>query len=197
MIAHISGRILKIGPTHTVIDVGGVGYKVFVPVSTLSGIGSIGDVVSLHIFTSVKEDAIELYGFQEELEEQTFELLISVSGVGPKTALGMLSSMTVRDIAASVRDDGRSLQTVPGIGKKTAQRISLEVGEKLQEIALAAFAAEQAGVSSVLGDVVEGLVALGYTRNNARRAAQDAQKKLPGEENAAVVIREALSLLTS
>jgi len=189
MIAHISGKLLRVGGSHVVVDAAGVGYKVFVPVSTLMAMPQQGEPVSFHIHTIVKEDAIELYGFANELEQEAFELLISVSGVGPKMALALLSAMSVRELA---RDDGGRLQTAPGIGRKTAQRIALEVGEKLQELALAA-AAEEPGQTDVLSDVIEGLLALGYPRADARRMAQDARKRLPDADSAAALIKEALS----
>jgi len=120
--------------------------------------------------------------------------LISVSGVGPKMALGIISAMTVRDIAAAANEDGTRLQTVPGVGKKTAQRIALEVGEKLQELALVA-AATGSKTPDALTDVIEGLVSLGYNRNDARRAAQEAKRKLPDSENAATLLTQALAVL--
>jgi len=198
LIAHLRGRLLRAGASFAVVDCGGVGYRVFVPVSTLSALPAEGEEVSFHIHTSVKEDAIELFGFATELEQQVFELLISVTGVGPKMALAALSSLSVRDLAASARDDGARLQTVPGIGKKTAQRIALEVGEKLQELSLTA-AAEQgqpAGAPDVVSDAIEGLVALGYPRADARRAAREARKALPATKNAAELVRQALTYLT-
>ena len=143
--------------------------------------------------TIVKEDAIELYGFANELEQEAFELLISVSGVGPKMALALLSAMSVRELASAARDEGGRLQTAPGIGRKTAQRIALEVGEKLQELALAAAAEEPGQATDVLSDVIEGLLALGYPRADARRMAQDARKRLPDAGSAAALIKEALS----
>ena len=192
MIAHISGKLLRVGGSHVVVDAAGVGYKVFVPVSTLMAMPQQGEPVSFHIHTIVKEDAIELYGFANELEQEAFELLISVSGVGPKMALALLSAMSVRELAAAARDDGGRLQTAPGIGRKTAQRIALEVGEKLQVLALAA-AGEEHGQTDVLTDVIEGLLALGYPRADARRMAQDARKRLPDADSAAALIKEALS----
>lgn len=195
MIAHISGKLLKVAGTYVVVDASGVGYKVSVPVSMLVSMPPEGETVSFHVHTIVKEDAIELYGFTSELDQQAFELLISVSGVGPKMALALLSSMTVRELAAAARDDGTRLQTAPGIGKKTAQRIALEVGEKLQELALIA-AVEEPGQPDVLADVIEGLLALGYARADARRMAQDARKRLPGVDNPAAVIKEALTQIS-
>jgi Holliday junction DNA helicase RuvA len=153
-----------------------------------------GETAALHIYTSVREDAIELFGFPSELEQQLFETLISVTGVGPRMALGMLSAMSVREIASAARDDGARLQAIPGIGRKTAQRIALEVGEKLQELALAA-AAEQPAEADAMADVLEGLVALGYSRNDARRAAQEARKSLPRETSAAALLKEAQNVL--
>ncbi len=192
MIAHISGKLLRAGGNHVVVDAAGVGYKVFVPTSTLLAMPQQGEPVSFHVHTIVKDDAIELYGFANELEQEAFELLISVSGVGPKIALALLSAMSVRELASAARDDGGRLQTAPGIGRKTAQRIALDVGEKLQELALAAAAGEPAQ-ADVLADVIEGLLTLGYPRADARRMAQDARRRLPDADSAATLIKEALS----
>ncbi|BCW99116.1 MAG: Holliday junction ATP-dependent DNA helicase RuvA [Armatimonadota bacterium] len=193
MIAYLKGNVLRVGASHCVLEVGGVGYRVQAPAPALAAMRE-GETAALFIYTSVREDAIELYGFSSELEQQLFETLISVSGVGPRMAMGMLSAMSVRDIASAARDDGARLQTIPGIGRKTAQRIALEVGEKLQELAIAA-AAEQPTEPDAMADVLEGLVALGYSRSDARRAAQEARKKFPQETSAAVLLKEALNVL--
>lgn len=195
MIGFLSGKVLKILPTGIILDVGGVGYRVTCPVS-LTALVSTGDSLNLHIHTAVREDAIELYGFREELELQAFEILISVSGVGPKMAVGLLSGLSVRELAQAAAHDGARLQAAPGIGKKTAQRIALEVGEKLQELALVAGADTPDDSAGSLGDAIEGLVALGYNRTDARNAAQEAKKKLPESANAAAIIREALQNLS-
>ncbi len=194
MIAHIRGTVLKIAAGHAVVDVGGVGYRVNTPVSALAMLTE-GESAAFHIHTIVKEDAIELYGFLDELEQHTFEILISVSGVGPKMALGMLSGMGVRELAAAAEGDGALLQTIPGVGKKTAQRISLEVGEKLQEVALLASAEGESARYDVMSDVVEGLIALGYNRAHARKAAQDAARAHPEQHNPAAILKDALNML--
>ncbi len=192
MIAYLSGKVLRVAASSVVLDVGGVGYRVFAPVSAIATLVE-GQSAAFHIHTSVREDAIELFGFREEVEQEVFETLISVSGVGPKMALAVLSALPVRDIAAAAQGDGARLQTIPGIGKKTAQRISLEVGEKLQEAALAA---GDTARPDAMADVVEGLVALGYSRLDASRAASDARTRLPDEQSPAALIREALALMT-
>lgn len=194
MIAYLSGIVRKIGAAEVVLDVGGVGYRVLAPANTLMRLGSVGDKASLHIHTSVREDAIELFGFEDELDQQLFEVLITVSGVGSKLALSVLSSMSVRDVASAAQGDGARLQTIPGIGRKTAQRIALEIGEKVQELAMAA-AAGGGAQPDVMADVVEGLIALGYSRQDARRVAQDVRKELPDEANAAALLRAALARL--
>lgn len=195
MIGFLTGTVLKILPTGIILDVGGVGYRVTCPVS-LTALVAAGDALSLHIHTAVREDAIELYGFREEAELQAFEILISVSGVGPKMAVGLLSGLSVRELATAASDSGTRLQAAPGIGKKTAQRIALEVGEKLQELAMVAGADSAGEGAGALGDAIEGLVALGYNRTDARQAAQEAKKKLPETANAAAIIREALQGLS-
>ncbi|MCC6483638.1 MAG: Holliday junction branch migration protein RuvA [Armatimonadetes bacterium] len=194
MIAHIRGTVLKIGAGYVVVDVAGVGYRVNTPASALTRLIE-NEPAAFHVHTIVKEDAIDLYGFVSELDQQAFEVLISVSGVGPKIALGMLSSMDVRELAHAAQDNGVRLQTIPGVGKKTAQRISLEIGEKLQEIALAASVDADHQRFDVMGDVIEGLIALGYNRADARKAAQDAAKNHTDQRNPAVILKDALNLL--
>lgn len=196
MIAHLRGKLLKAGPSWLIIDTGGVGYRVLAPVTTLSALPPEGQEVALFIHTSVREDAIELFGFSDELERDVFETLISVSGVGPKMALAVISSVSARELGAAVRSDGARLQSVPGIGKKTAGRIALEVGEKLQNLSLLASADEPASRHDVMGDVIEGLVALGYSRADASRAAQSAAKTVGAAAGATEIIREALASLT-
>lgn len=195
MIGFLTGKVQKILPTGIILDVNGVGYRVTCPVS-LTALITSGDSLALHIHTAVREDAIELYGFREEPELHAFEILISVSGVGPKMAVGLLSGLSVRELAQAATDGGARLQAAPGIGKKTAQRIALEVGEKLQELALVAGADTPDEGAGALGDAIEGLLALGYNRNDARQAAQEAKKKLPESANAAAIIREALQSLS-
>ena len=132
MIAFLRGRVHDKQPNRVIVDVGGVGYDVHVPLSTFYNLGDEGAEVSLRVHTHVREDALQLYGFLTELERQLFERLIAISGIGPKLAIVVLSGMEPRDLVAAVqRADVARLTTIPGIGKKTAERIVLELKDRL------------------------------------------------------------------
>ena len=127
MIAFLRGRILEKEPNRVLVDVNGVGYEVLVPLSTFYDIGDEGADVALRIHTHVREDALQLFGFLTQLERQMFERLIAVSGIGPKLAIAVLSGLETRELVAAVqRADVARLTTIPGVGKKTAERIVLE-----------------------------------------------------------------------
>jgi Holliday junction DNA helicase RuvA len=128
VIAHLRGSILEKHPTRIVIDVNGVGYDVFVPLSTFYGLGDAGAAIALRIHTHVREDAIVLYGFATLLEQELFERLIGVSGIGPKVALAVLSGIEPLDLIRAIeRGDLARLTAIPGVGKKTSERIVLEL----------------------------------------------------------------------
>ncbi len=177
MIAHLRGSILEKHPNRIVIDVNGVGYEVFVPLSTFYGLGETGAAIALRIHTHVREDAFVLYGFATLLEQELFERLIGVSGIGPKLALAVLSGIEPQEfIRAIERGDLARLTAIPGVGKKTSERIVLELKDRLPRAQVAAaIAGAPASDAPVLrDDVVSALVNLGYHRPLADQAAEAA-----------------------
>jgi Holliday junction DNA helicase RuvA len=179
VIAYLRGRILDKQPNRIVVDVGGVGYDVFVPLSTFYGLAESGGSVELRIHTHVREDALLLYGFATELEQQLFERLISVSGIGPKVALAVLSGIEPPDLLRAIeRADLARLTAIPGVGKKTSERIVLELKDRLPRAPLAAAGAPPAP-SSLKDDVLSALMNLGYHRPLAERAVDIAASASP------------------
>ena len=193
MIAHLRGRLLTKHPNQAIVDVGGVGYELTITVPTFSDLPEAGDEVSLHVHTHVREDQIALFGFLRAEEKRLFEKLITVSGIGPKLAVTILSGMPVGDLIGSIRSgDIARLTKVPGIGKKTAERMVLELREKLEE--LRAAAAAPVAASAIADDVLSALVNLGYQRPLAEKAVQQAASD--PQKNFDQVFREALKLMT-
>ncbi len=198
MIASISGRLRRKAPDYLIVDVGGVGYEVHVPLSTYYGIPDDGEEVSLHIYTHLREDSLSLYGFLTQEEKDMFLLLLGVSGIGTKLALAILSSLSVQDIAHAIRtsDDSR-LCTIPGIGKKTAARMVLELKDKIKLLVPALMPAQHQTTQTVPDDVedaVSALVNLGYKKPLAQEALRKVNQGRPGLPVQAL-IREALSIL--
>jgi Holliday junction DNA helicase RuvA len=182
VIAHLRGRIFTKHPNRVVVDVNGVGYAVFVPLSTYYGLGDTGADVALRIHTHVREDALMLYGFATTLEQDLFERLISVSGIGPKVALSVLSGIEPQELIRAVElKDVSRLTAIPGVGKKTAERIVLELTGRLPLAKADARTAEEtaAGPSGVRDDVLSALVNLGYHRPLAEQAVAAAVKTAP------------------
>lgn len=195
MIAHLAGELSRVEADYVVVDVNGVGYKVHAPLSVIASLPKPGAPIRLNIFTHVKEDSITLYGFIEPDQQSLFELLITVSGVGPKVAMNILSVLTVEDTVESIaHEDILPLTRVPGVGTKMAQRIILELREKIAEMVWVERAKKVE--STVLDDVTEGLVALGYDRQKSRRAAEQAIAAASDKRDTAEVIRLALKHLT-
>jgi holliday junction DNA helicase RuvA len=192
MIAHLRGRVLEKHPTRVIVETGGVGYELHVPLSSFSAIGEPGSDVSLRVHTHVREDAIQLFGFATPLELSLFDRLIAVNGIGPRLALSLLSGIEPSDLvqAVAANDVGR-LVSIPGIGKKTAERIVLELKDKLGGIASSA----TSGADSTRTDLVSALVNLGYHRPAAEKAVDQALQAAPagGFEPA---LRSALRTLT-
>ncbi|MDO8604481.1 MAG: Holliday junction branch migration protein RuvA [bacterium] len=190
MIAHLSGTILFVSDKYTIIETSGVGYKVRVTIDTLQVLKkSMGNKTALWIHTAVREDALDLYGFQNQNELEFFEMLISVSGIGPKGALGILNVAPVEHLKEAIAmGDTAALTKVSGIGSKSAQKIILELRDKLG-------GSEGETGGTMLGverDAIEGLVALGY----AERSAREALKKVPPEtKGTGARIKEALKQL--
>ena len=190
MIGRLTGKLLAKHPPQIVIDVQGVGYELDVPMSTLYQLPASGGEVTLYTHLIVREDAHQLYGFATESERAAFRQLLRISGVGARTALAVLSGMSVSDLqqAVNAQDAGR-LTKIPGIGKKTAERLMLELRHKLDLPGITVSSSE--GVESG-GDIVNALLALGY---NEREAAW-ALKQLPAEASVTDGIRQALKLLS-
>ena len=190
MIGRIHGTLLEKHPPQIVVDVQGVGYELDVPMSTFYQLPATGAEVTLYTHLAVREDAHQLYGFGTEHERRAFRQLLKISGIGARTALSVLSGLSVADLrdAVSTQDTGRLIK-IPGIGKKTAERLLLELRDKLDAVAGAPAAAKGDGQA---GDVTNALLALGY---NDREAGW-ALKQLPAGLNVADGIRQALRLLS-
>lgn len=177
MIAFLRGRILDKQPTRVVVDVQGVGYEVHVPLSTYYEIGDDGSEITLHVHTHVREEALQLYGFLTALEQQLFERLIGISGIGPKLAIAVLSGIETRELIAAVqRGDVARLTGIPGIGKKTAERIVLELKDRLAKMIVptAGGPAVVSAADSMRDDVLSALQNLGYHRPLAEKAVEKA-----------------------
>ena len=189
MIGRIAGKLIAKLPPHIVVDVHGVGYELDVPMSTLYQLPATGADVTLLTHLIVREDAHQLYGFFSEGERTLFRRLLKISGVGARTALAVLSGMSVADVkqAVSQQDSGR-LTRIPGIGKKTAERLLLELKDKL-DIAVVAVPAEAAAASS---DVIDALLALGYNDKEAQFAVKHLESTVTVTEG----IRQALKVLS-
>jgi Holliday junction DNA helicase RuvA len=182
VIAHLRGRISEKHPNRVIVDVNGVGYDVFVPLSTFYSLGDAGSDTVLRIHTHVREDALLLYGFATLLEQELFERLIGVSGIGPKVALGVLSGIEPPELIRAVeRGDVARLTAIPGVGKKTSERIVLELKDRLPRAqAAAVLSGDTAPIPAALqDDVVSALVNLGYHRPLAEKAAAAAVKMAP------------------
>jgi Holliday junction DNA helicase RuvA len=171
VIARIAGRLLEKHPSRVIVDVNGVGYDVQIPLSTFYNLGEPGGDVALRVHTHVREDALALFGFATPLELQLFERLIGINGVGPKLALAVLSGIEPPELVGAIRaqDVGR-LTKIPGIGKKTAERISLELRDKLPASIALADAASPAAGDGLRDDVISALLNLGYQRAAAEKA---------------------------
>lgn len=200
MIGFLSGKILEKDANTVIVDVGGVGYEVTIPLSTFYELGEPGSEVSLRIFTHVREDALQLFGFKTVRERDLYLKLISVQGIGAKSGITMLSGMSADEIVAAIRTNNIArLTSIPGVGKKTAERMVVELRDKIGDIALGtaatAAAAGSAGDSdSVFDDALSALVNLGYQRNAAEKALQDAAKD-GAEMNVQKLLRAALQKL--
>jgi holliday junction DNA helicase RuvA len=183
VIAHLRGRIFDKQPNRIVVDVNGVGYDVAVPLSTFYGLGDRGAEISLRIHTHIREDAMLLFGFATRLEQELFERLISVSGIGPKVALAVLSGIEPGDlIKAILRGDLARLTAIPGVGKKTSERIVLELKDRLPKVAHTPTPEGAVPEPSALkDDVLSALMNLGYHRPLAEKAVDAAVKASAGD----------------
>ena len=191
MIAHLRGKLARKDPARVVVDVNGVGYEVFVPLTTFTALPDAGSEVSIDVHTHVREDMIALYGFSTRRERIIFEKLMTISGIGPKLAVTILSGGSVEDLVSAIkRSDLARLTAIPGVGKKTAERIILELKDRLQDFADAAPAK-----SAVESDVLSALENLGYLRAHAEAALRRA---VDGDRDPAfdVLFKRSLQILT-
>jgi Holliday junction DNA helicase RuvA len=178
VIAHLHGRILSKSPNSVVVECGGVGYELAISVATFSDLGADGGEAKLHVHTHVREDALLLFGFSERAEKRLFEKLLTISGIGPKLAITVLSGISAERLVGAIRGgDHATLTKIPGIGKKTAERVVLELKDKLDD--MAGYAPEggaPASLGGVAEDVLSALVNLGYPRPVAQKAVEAAAK---------------------
>lgn len=192
MIGWLSGVVRHREPGRVIVDVAGVGWALSCPMSTWLALPPIGGVVELHVSTQVREDAITLHGFAQLAEREIFERLLTVSGVGARTAMAALSALGPDDLARCIADgDARRLSTVPGVGKKTAERMIVDLQDRMAKEQGSRAAAAQASGGGIAADVLSALVNLGYNDRQAARAVQDVKGATGFEE----LLREALSRL--
>ena len=179
MIARLRGTLIEKSPSRIVVDAGGVGYDLLVPLSTFYGLGDAGSTVTLRVHTHVREDVIALFGFGTALEQDLFERLIAINGIGPKLALAVLSGIDPADLVRAIRaQDVARLTRIPGVGKKTAERIGLELKDRLPQAVTAAEPAA-AGQDDRRADLLSALTNLGYKGAVAEKAVDAAVKKTP------------------
>jgi Holliday junction DNA helicase RuvA len=199
MIALLTGRVATKGPSSVTLDVQGVGYEIFIPLSTYYSLPSVNETLTLRIHTHLREDAIQLYGFLSNSEKESFLLLTGVSGIGPKLALSVLSTLPVPDLLSAIQaSDIDKLATVPGIGKKSAGRIVLELKEKAARIQAATLPAApqlSSTADALVDDALSALVNLGYRATEVKEAIKRVSS---GKQPPALLqdlIREALKEL--
>ncbi len=193
MIAQISGKLARKQPGEVIVDVGGVGYLVFIPLNVFYRLPDIGAPVSLQIHTHVREDALQLFGFHDLGEKQVFLMLMAVSGIGPKLALNILSGIPAEDLARALRNgDQVRLVSIPGVGKKLAERMIVELKDKFANFvapAVDSAAAPEASSQKML-DAVSALINLGYKKPEIEKTVRDVLKS--GELSLEDVLRETL-----
>lgn len=201
MIAYLSGKLLEKEANLIIVDVGGVGYEVNIPLSTFYDLGEAGEDVALRIYTHVREDVFQLFGFKTVRERELFLLLISVSGIGPKSAITALSGMSADEIIGAIRQNNLArLNSIPGVGKKTAERLVIELRDKIGKLsAISSEEMKSEGIPQTSGDDVfedalSALVNLGYQRNAAEKALKQATQE-GIEMSVQKLLRRSLQLL--
>jgi Holliday junction DNA helicase RuvA len=194
VIAHLRGKLISKHPNQAIVECGGVGYDVTITIPSFSELGPAGSDVALFIHTHVREDALALFGFLRAEEKQLFEKLIGVSGIGPKLAITILSGMPTDQMVGAIRgNDVPRLTKIPGIGKKTAERMVLELRDKLQDFGAVPVIA---AASPIEEDVLSALVNLGYQRAAAERAVANAARASNGKAAFDSLFRDALGALS-
>jgi Holliday junction DNA helicase RuvA len=203
MIAHLSGTLLSKQATSVIVDVSGVGYEVSIPLSTFYDLDDLGSTVQLRIYTHVREDAIQLYGFKTARERELFLKVISVSGIGPKLGITLLSGMSADEMIASIRTNNLArLTLIPGVGRKTAERLVLELREKVADLSSAQLEEElgakpeatEPNEDTVRADALSALLNLGYQRSAAEKAI-DAALGEGGDVTVESILRRSLKKL--
>lgn len=195
MIARLSGTVLDLRTDRLVLDVGGVGYDLAIPLGTFPALPPAGEKATVHVHVHVREDALQLFGFATREEKYVFERLISVSGVGPKVALTVLSGLPLPDLVRAIAtQNARVLATIPGIGKKLAERLGLELKEKLSRFSAEAGASGAAGKTSAVDDAIGALENLGYKLAQAEQAVEKAVRDV-GVDDLNKILQAALKSL--
>ncbi len=196
MLDYIRGQVVSKSPTRLILEVSGIGYLLYIPLSTFEKIPSHGEVTILtQLF--VREDQLKIFGFATREERDLFQLLLSVNGIGPNTAVAILSGSTVDDIKHAVVDgDARTLEKIKGVGKKTAERIILELKETIKEIVTSMPIDMDLQQKALVTDAVMALISLGYGRSVAEKAVGEAVKRVQAIDNIEALIREALKYKT-
>ncbi len=196
MIAQISGTLAQKVPGEIIVDVGGVGYQVLIPLNVFYQLPEIGAPVSLQIHTHVREDALQLFGFNDRAEKQLFLLLISVSGIGPKLAVNILSGIPAEELARALREgDQVRLVAIPGVGRKLAERMIVELKDKLAPLSTAGVESVKPEIGSqVMLDAVSALVNLGYKRPEAEKTVREVLKN--GDRSLENVLKDTLRRLS-
>jgi len=196
MIGQLRGRLADKRPNQVLVDVGGVGYVVAVPLSTYAALGELHTEVTLLIHTHVREDALALYGFLSSREKHLFEMLLSASGVGPALALKILSGMSAEELIPAIRgNDLVRLTRIPGVGRKTAERMVVELKDKLESMTIAEQKPAAASPAGVEADVISALINLGYDGRTAESAAAEAKREV-GISNFEKLLKVSLQSLT-
>ncbi|MCK8601370.1 Holliday junction branch migration protein RuvA [Desulfoferrobacter suflitae] len=197
MIGYLAGKLKHKSPDYLIIDVNGVGYCVHVPLSTFYDMPAVGETISLNIHTHVREDMLQLYGFRTLAEKEMFLHLIAINGVGPRLAIGILSGITPDGLRAAVlQQDHRRLKNIPGIGKKIAERIALELRDKLKiKPAKEELVAPPAGTQDVFSDAYSALLNLGYRASEIDKSLKRVQQKLGDTPALESLLKEALRVL--
>ncbi len=197
MIAHLIGKLIYKSPDHSIVDVNGIGYKIFTPLSTYYVLPKTGESVTLHIHTRVREDELKLFGFLTEEEQTIFEKLITINKVGPKLALGILSGMSPENLLTAIMsNDAARLSAIPGVGKKTAERLTLEMKDKLSDLTFVMEHQQDTEVpEGPYEDALSALVNLGYKKPQAEKSLKSAYNKIGKDGSLEDLIKESLNNL--
>ena len=197
MIAHLIGKLIYKSPDHSIVDVNGIGYKIFTPLSTYYVLPKTGESLTLHIHTRVREDELKLFGFLTEEEQSIFEKLITINKVGPKLALGILSGMSPENLLTAIMsNDAARLSAIPGVGKKTAERLTLEMKDKLSDLTFEL--KHQQDTETPKGpyeDALSALVNLGYKKPQAEKSLKSAYNRIGKGSSLEDLIKESLNNL--